>query len=376
MAARGFSRPGRSPRPHAIGGVPADLADAASAAAALLHRARAPLFYGLSADLAGVRAVLALADRVGGIVDHGFSPLLLANMAVARASGWVTATFAEVANRADAILVVGGDPGPRFPRFRERLVANAHPLYRPHPPELLYVGPREEALDPSCAAFVAREELLDALGLLAMLVCGMPAKRPSQHPAALALEAIASRLGAARYAAIVWDAAAFLPGEAEYGVELVSAMLRGLNAATRCVGLPLGGSGNGIGAMQAALWQTGWPLPVGSTADAPVHDPRLFSGSRRIAAGEADIVVWVAALTTEAPPPSASPVIAIVADDIDLPEPPAVEIRVGIPAIDHAGAVFRSDTVIALPLRPARPSARPTVADAANAILASLPEAS
>lgn len=356
--------------------MPADLAAAAGAAAALLHRATAPLFYGLSADLAGVRAVMALADRVGGMVDHDGSAALLANMAVARASGWVTATFAEAANRADVILVVGGDPGLRFPRFRERLAANANPLYRERPPEMLYVGPRGEAVDASLAAFVAREEILDALGLLAAFLRGTPPKRIPQRSAALPLEAIGARLAAARYGAIVWDVSAFAPGEAEFGVEIIAAMLRGLNVVTRCVGLPLGGSENGIGAMQAALWQSGWPLPVGLTAAAPVHDPRLFCGRRRIAAGEADVLVWIAALARDAPPRSASPLIAIIADDIDLPEPAAVEIRVGIPAVDHAGAIFRSDTVVALPLRPARASARPTVADAAKAILASLPEAS
>jgi formylmethanofuran dehydrogenase subunit B len=65
-------------------------------------------------------------------------------------------------------------------------------------------------------------------------------------------------------------------------------------------------------------------------------------------------------------------VIAVVADDVALPAPAAVEIRVGIPAIDHAGAIFRSDTVIALPLQATRPSDRLSVADAARAILAAL----
>jgi formylmethanofuran dehydrogenase subunit B len=69
-------------------------------------------------------------------------------------------------------------------------------------------------------------------------------------------------------------------------------------------------------------------------------------------------------------------VIAIVADDVELPAPPAVEIRVGIPGIDHAGEIARADTVIALPLRAARPSDRPSVATAALAILAAAEGAS
>jgi formylmethanofuran dehydrogenase subunit B len=371
-AARGFARTGFARKPHAIGGQAADLA-AAAAAARLLREANAPLLYGLSADLAGVRALLELAERVGGAVDHANSAALLANASVARASGWVTATFGEVANRADLILLVGGDPARNFPRFHERLTANAVPLYRSGAPAVAYLGPREEAPETAgLAAFVAREDLLDALGVLAALLRGSAPRRPPERFAVAPLALIAERLAGARYGAIVWDATAFMPSEAEMAVELLAAMLRELNVKTRCVGLPLGGSENGIGAMQAALWQVGWPLRLGFSGGAPAHDPWRFDGRRRIEAGETDLLVWVAALAQEAPPAAACPVIAIVADDVALPAPAAVEIRVGIPAIDHAGAIFRSDTVIALPLQATRPSDRPSVADAARAILAAL----
>jgi formylmethanofuran dehydrogenase subunit B len=190
------------------------------------------------------------------------------------------------------------------------------------------------------------------------------------------LGAIADRLAAANYGAIVWDVTCFAAEEAELAVELLAAMLRELNAKTRCVGLPLGGNENGIGAQQAALWQSGWPLRLGFDGGAPMHDPWRFDGRRRLHHGDADLLVWVAPLSSEAPPGSAVPVIAIVADDVALAAPAAVEIRVGIPAIDHAGAIFRSDSVIALPLQAARPSDRPGVAEAARAILAALGPAS
>jgi formylmethanofuran dehydrogenase subunit B len=372
-AARGFARAGLARKPHAIGGVPADLAGAAAAAARLLHEARAPLFHGLAADVHGVRALLGLAERVGGAVDHINSAALLANAAVARASGWVTATFGEVANRADLILIVGGDPARNFPRFHERLVANAAPLYRGSAPTMAYLGPRAEApIGAGLAAFVPRDDLLDALGILAALLRGSAPRQVPKHFGAAPLAVIAERLAAARYGAIVWDVTAFAPGEAEFAVELLASMLRELNVKTRCVGLPLAGSENGLGAMQVALWQVGWPLRLGFGGGVPLHDPWRFDGRRQIEAGEADLLVWVAALAPQPPPATEAPVIAIVADDVELAAPAAVEIRVGIPAIDHDGAVFRSDTVIALPLQAARPSDRPSVADAARAIVAAL----
>jgi formylmethanofuran dehydrogenase subunit B len=219
-------------------------------------------------------------------------------------------------------------------------------------------------------ADIAPEYLLDALGVLAALLRGRaPRQLPSSLPAA-ALAAIGEHLAAARYGAILWDTTSFARDEAELAVELIASVLRRLNEKTRCVGLPLGGSANGLGAMQATLWQTGWPLRVGFGDGSPRHDPWRFDGNRLLAAGEADLLVWVASLTAEKPPTTDIPVIAIVAHDVALPSPAAVEIRVGIPAIDHPGDIVRSDTIVAVPLQATRPSARVSVADAARAVLA------
>jgi formylmethanofuran dehydrogenase subunit B len=368
--ARGFARAATGERPHNVAGEPVSFENAVAAAASLLRRSRSPLFHGLAADVHGIRAILALADRVGGVVDHRNSTLLLANLAVARATGWVTATFGEVANRADFILLVGADPARNFPRFHERLVRNPAPLYRERVPDVAYLGPPEFAPAPGLAslqALVQREDVLGSLGLLATV---LRSRAPPNVPAPVA--AIGERLVAARYGAIVWDVSAFAPEEAELAVELLARMLQHLNLKSRCVGLPVGGSENGVGAAQATLWQSGWPLRVGFGDGPPRHDPWRFDGARVLVSDEADAVVWVAALVAEPPPVIAAPVVAIVAHDVELAVPAAVELRVGIPGIDHDGEVIRGDTVIALPLAAARPSPRPGVADAARAILTAL----
>ena len=372
LAAAGFGRAVAARLPHKVAGVPVDLASAAAEASRLLKQAKVPLFHGLAVDLHGIRALLALAERAGGVVDHLASAPLLANAAVARASGWVTVTFAEIANRTDFMLLVGGDPSEAFPRFHQRLVRNPTPLYREGAPVLAYLGPAEVGPPDGTVALravVPRTRLLDALGALAVsLHGGQPTAAPDRPDDAIA--AIAERLAAARYGAIVWHPASFVPDDAELAIERVAAILRHLNLKTRCVGLPLGGSGNGVGAMQAALWQAGWPLRIGFADGTPRHDPWRFDGERLLASGEADLLVWAMTLVAAPPPATGLPVVAIVADDIVLPTPAAVEICVGIPAIDHGGAVFRSDALIALPLQAARPSDRPTVAAAAQAILA------
>jgi formylmethanofuran dehydrogenase subunit B len=366
-AAAGFARGAAPQQDHAIAGAPASLDDAIAVAAEILQRATAPLFHGLTADLHGIRALLALADRTGGTVDHRSSAALLANAAVARASGWVAATFAEIANRADVVLLVGSDPQRNLPRFYERLVRNPTPLYRTAPPVVAYLGPAALAPPAEAAplqAVTAGGDLLAGLGVLGAVLNGRPAQPPAPQ-----LTEIAERLKAARYGAIVWETASLPPADAELVVERVAFILRQLNAATRCVGVPLGGAGNGLGAQQAALWQTGWPLRLGFADGTPRHDPWRYDGNRILASGEADALVWVAALTQDPPPAAGIPVIAIVADDVALTAPAAVTIRVGIPGVAHAGAIIRSDMIIALPLQAAVPSDRPSVATVARAIL-------
>jgi formylmethanofuran dehydrogenase subunit B len=375
LAREGFARAAPEPRPHAVGGRAATFDQAISEAARILRNASTPLVYGLDADLNGVRALLALAERVGASVDHAGSGPTLANAAVARASGWVTATFAEVANRADFILLVASNPDLRFPRFRERLLENKTPLYRAGPPSVAYLGLADEATASIAAplrAIVDRTHLLPALAALSLILLGREPDGARRELPLEALRGIAERLKRAQYGTIVWDLASFQPDVAELAVEYIAAMLRRLNAKTRCVGLPLGGSQNVLGAMQAAIWQAGWPLRL-SFADGTLHhDPWRHDGLRMLAQDEADVLVWVATSYGRPPPVPAATVIAIISDHAVLPSPAAVEIRVGIPGIDHAGEIVRADTVIALPLQRARPSDRPSVARAAQAILAKL----
>jgi len=383
LAAAGYARDtaAAASARHAVAGAPASLDEAAAAAARLLVAARQPLIAGLSADLAGIRAALALADRTGAIIDHARSAAVLTNLAEVQSSGWMTTTFAEVANRADLILIVGRDPTPSFPRFFERLVQNPKPLYRAGPPDVVFLGDAGSAPDavPASSRLAVRPgELAEAIGALGLLVAGRTLRRDEAGgvPAA-ALRNLADRFLAARYSVVVWDAASLANEGGGLVVDAVTRVVRRLNETTRCAGLPLGGSGNALGAVQAMLWQSGWPVRISFADGVPVHDPWAYDAMRLLSAGEADTLLWVATIDPQPPPEAAAgiPTIAVIAGDVTLAAPPAVEIRVGCPGIDHAGTVVRSDTVISLPLVAARPSAAPSVAQAMQAILSHLPAA-
>jgi formylmethanofuran dehydrogenase subunit B len=88
-----------------------------------------------------------------------------------------------------------------------------------------------------------------------------------------------------------------------------------------------------------------------------------------VGGGVFDVLLWVAALAAEPPPATTLPTVALIAPDVVLPAAAAVEIRVGVPGLDHRGTVMRGDTVVALPLGTTRASALPSVAAVAGAVL-------
>ena len=115
-----------SPR---VQGEDASAEAALDAAARVLARARRPFIGGLGTDVAGMRATLVLARRLGAVVDHAGAAAKYRNLHVLQEAGWITTTFAEVKNRADLLVLIGDGWRHRFPRFVERLVAPSESLF-------------------------------------------------------------------------------------------------------------------------------------------------------------------------------------------------------------------------------------------------------
>jgi len=345
--------------------------EAVARAAEVLGAAHAPVFV-VAADVAGARAALRLADRLGGIVDHPDSAALFRNQRVVQETGALATTLSEVRNRADLVLIVGPDPSSRLPRFFERCIDVEETLFGDAPPErrLFRLGPAEA--DPGARRDVAElacamDRLPAAIAALSATVRGGRAVPADATGVAQdRLTDLADRLKHARYAVIVWMPAAFdIPG-AEAVAQMLLELAREVTRVTRCSVLPLGGGGNLFGVNQVCTWQSGYPVRTGFGQGIPEHDPYRFSARRMIEAGEADAVVWISTIGGAAPP---------VAPDLPLvllaPQPvehAAVYLPVGIPGLDHAGQVFRTDNVVALRL----PALRDPVAPDAATILAEI----
>ncbi len=367
LSREGFERAPSDATPL-LSGRAASLDEAIAAAAEILHSSRQPLFAGLATDVAGLRAVMQLAERTGGIVDHLGSDGLFRNLRVVQDSGWMSTTLSEVRNHMDLLLIVGPDPTPLFPRFFERCVAPRQTLFadaRPAPPAIR-LGPPAQSGDAAHAEelLCALERLPEVIAALRCLINERPlaAREIAGLPAAR-LSALTEQLKAARYGVVTWVAGAFAFAGAELLVQALADLVRDVNQATRCAALPLTGSENVMGAHQVCTWQTGLPLRTSFASGAPEHDPLLYDTARLLREQEVDALLWVSTLHPVAPPATRVPTIVLAAAPMRFERQPEVHIPVGTPGIDHGGEIFRSDGVVALPLSALRADGRPSAAD-------------
>lgn len=361
--------------------------DAAYARAAeLLSNARHALIGGLGADVSGIREALALGDRLGATLEHMDAATSLRNLHVLQHAGWMTTTLAELKNRADFVLILGEAIPRRYPRLFERYIRPAESLFPErledrevwilggpaHPDETASAAPRCEYLP------CPMHGLGEVAAALRTLLGGRPLQAPSIHGLSReTLESIAERLRRAEYGVVVWTPAEFDFDHAELAVEAVAELVRDLNETTRCSGLSLGGENGGTTSYQVCAWQTGFPVRMSFRHGYPDYDPYHYAAARMLEHGEADALLWISAFDPERLPPeirARGPVASIVLGHphMDLPHPPDVFIPVATPGIDHAGALFRCDGVVSLPLRKLREAETPSAGEALHAIAAHL----
>jgi formylmethanofuran dehydrogenase subunit B len=357
-----------------IDGAPASLEDAAAAAARLLARSNQPLIAGLGADIEGARAAIALAERVGGVVEHMNSTALFRDLDSLRETGVMLTTPGEARVRADVVLLVGDGLLQTWPGLSERL------LQPPARPDGVDVARRIVWLAPQAGAtipgFGGDIEVI-AVGLGATRAANLAALRAriKGRPVARAqislptLDALAAVLTSARFGLAVWTAAHL--GALE--IEMLNGLVRDLNEKTRFSTLPLAAPDNAAGVLAACGWMTGFPVRTGFGAGAPLHDPWRFDAERLVASGETDCVVWISAFG--APPPawrSASKFIALCVGTTKFAEEPNVRIVVGRPGVDHDAVLYSPDAGTLVAVTPSARSAAPSVAKALERIAACL----
>jgi formylmethanofuran dehydrogenase subunit B len=377
-AVSGFERKVDGAKPQ-IEGRDVDLETAIRAATDLIRKSSLPLYGGLGTDVEGVRAVMALADKSGGVVDHALSEGQYRNFRVLQTRGWITTTLTEARNRADVFIVVGSDLHKLHPRFFERIVNVETSLLSETPAKrtIVFIG---KGLDQSAVKGPRIGEIitlpcdLDRVGevvsALAAEIRGAPLAIESVAGVPLAdVKALAERCQKAAYPVFVWAPPSLAFPNADLVVSTVSDLVKDLNVKGRAAGLALGGNEGAVTAGAVSSWQSGFPLRVSFASGKPDYDSTRYAIPKMLAAGEGDLLLWIASFTPDLGPPATKiPSVVLGTPGLKLATPPTVFIPIGTPGADHAGRIIRVDNVVALPLKNLGRSNLPRAADILAAI--------
>lgn len=367
-----------SPR---IRGREVSLSEAIAHGAVLLKKSRRPLFAGLSTDVQGMRGLTALAETAGAVLDHRNSPAKFRNILTVQSQGWITTTFAEVRNRADLIIMVGTTAVKNFPRFYERLVWPQTPMFLSdiERRQVVMLGP-ETCAEASSPAGRAPLHLPCAVDDLPQVVAALRARlngvsldvREVAGIPITALDDLVNRIKSAQYSVWVWAAPDLPAQHGELTTQVLSGLLQELNQTVRAAGLPLGGNDGDFSADAVLLWQTGFPFRVSLAQDRPVYDPYLQSSEGLLARGEADLLLWTAALNPHPAPKADIPTIVLAGAGAAPDDEADLWIPVATPGVDGEGHLFRGDKIISLHLLAQMDSGLPGVRDVAQALTEAL----
>ena len=339
-----------------IRGTEVVLSAALETVAEQLTAAKRPLVY-LAPELScdAQREGIALADRLGAMVDSVTTATALPGVLAAQRRGRASATFGEIRNRADVVVFWGLNPAERYPRFPTR--------YAPLPAGLHIPAGRAGrvviAVDVGAGAaadadvrerFTSAEEI-GALGVMRAHVAGRMGESGADDAARRAT-ALADRMAKGRYVAIVWDGEP-AEGADPHRAEALIALAQALNAKTRCALVTLRAGGNRNGADAVLTWQTGFPVAVDFARGTPRYRPN-DGAVALLERREVDVALVLG--DVEAVPAPVTEGLARTALLVIGPRASAraaqavVAIDTGVAGIHEAGMAFRADDV-ALPLR-------------------------
>jgi formylmethanofuran dehydrogenase subunit B len=345
-----------------IRGDPATFEAATEEAARLIGASRMPIFAGLGADVAGARAAIRLAQRLGGAIDHMHADALLRDLDAMRAGGMMTTTPNEARLRADLLLLVGRGLTAAWPDLPQRLLAPRQDARRV---VWLCGGAEADAHAGSITRIGDAEEDLPVLLATVRALCG---GRPAGDVAA-PVAALAADLARAKFGVAVWSAATL----DALTIEMLCGLVNDLNAATRFSGLPLAAADNAAAVLDVSGWLTGFPPRCGFARGAE-HDSWRFDAVRLVDSGEADCAIWISALGAARPTWTRDVPTILLACDEALAGKTAVAIKVGRPGIDHDAVLHLPATGTLAPQFARQGAQAVSVAQVLDAVAARLPE--
>jgi formylmethanofuran dehydrogenase subunit B len=275
-------RSGDRPPVARVDGRTVSLDEAVDAASAILRQARAPLVYGLGqTSCEAQRRAVALADAIGAVVDPaGGSTAGEAYQAI----GASTATFGEIRDRAELVVVWRADPAVTHPRLLGRLrLDRAARGSR----ALVVVDARRTATAEQADALIELDPAHDFEALWSLRALAGGSRLDRELPLE-GLDGLVQQLLAVRHVALIHGALD------ELGALALTSLVRDLSRDRHAVTLALRGDGNARGAEDVLAWQTGFPAAVSFARGHPRAGPGEFSATALLERGEVDAALVVA----------------------------------------------------------------------------------
>ncbi|CAB1274112.1 formylmethanofuran dehydrogenase subunit B [Candidatus Nitrosacidococcus tergens] len=357
-----------------IQGNPVNLATAITRIIGILNQSHSLLLSGLATDVAGIQASLKLARCYSATIAHIDSSL--ANILAVQYSGFFSTTLAEIKNRADLLLVIGGNLESDYLKFLEHCIWNNKNSFYPHSiqKKIIYLGCSFDILkehppylpppfvincDSKCLPEILATLKAIAIGstLQAKTVADIPIKQ---------LYSLVELLKQAHYSVVTWATDQWPISHKELTTQILCELIGLINKTTRCSAFPLWGLPS---AYQVCTWQTGYPTGISFFSDYPKYDPYLYATERILNSKEADSLIWISAFDQKFTPPTyAIPTIVLGRSGMNFTQNPEVFIPIGTPGIDHSGHIFCADHRV-IPLYKLRSTNLASTAEVINTIL-------
>jgi len=324
------------------------VAEGVDAAADLLAAARLPLVWGLvDSTVEAQREAASLADRLRGLLDTALSVRRAGSREAFERIGLLTASLGDVRNHARLLVFWGFDPDVLHAGFRRLYAPKTSACGR----VAVDVGESRGPSDVEDRLTVPAEGEIDALLVLRAFVRGRRVEGPAGGLPLGALRALAGRLTACGYGAVLYRADPPLdPRHAERALAL-SALVRDARRKARLRLLAVGSPSNATGGESVLTWQTGFPSAVSFARGFPRYGPGEFDGESALVRGDVDAALVVGARPSSHLSPLAldalgrTPTVTVAASPVDEAGARGVFLKAAA-LEDTPGRVFRMDGVV------------------------------
>lgn len=358
-----------------IQGKPATIEEGLEAAAAILRAAKRPLVDGLShTTVEAQQYAVSIAETAKGVIVGTASPFQNRHAKGARAVGAVSATWGELRNRADIVVVWNSDPLSTHPRHFERYSLEPVGRFVPNGrvDRTLIALCDERNSTSAVADYVvtfSKNRDFEVATVLNALLREIPLDADQVLSATgITLDTLAELIATmkrAKYGVILHDPSAHQLSDVEHITRALLKLVTELNDVTCFAYSPLGEGENGAGAQQVVAWKTAQTGTVDFTTGCPRSssyeetteeilrersvDAALLINTDPLAELEPNVWQWLGYVPTI----SISPLTTATSESA------TVAFRSSEFGRSVSGTVFRSDGV-ALPLRPVESSPYPS----------------